>query len=65
MEVARHVQSTQNRKLVALLHYVKNSVSTAFLFCGDAKHSDILRGSSHVHCYLLLLFSQSKPIFIV
>ena len=28
------------------------SVANAFVFCCDAKHSDILRGPSHVDCYL-------------
>ena len=31
MEVARHVQSTQNRKLVILLHYIKKKVSQLLL----------------------------------
>ena len=26
-----------------------------FVFYCDAKHSDILRGSSHVHCYLFFM----------
>ena len=95
MEVARHVQSTQNRRLVIFLQYVNPlnadftkwsntlkqfvgnfptnclSVFDHFLrlaleglrkkcrncFCVlcDAKHLDILRGSSHVCCYLFLL----------
>ena len=28
------------------------SVAATFVFYCDAKHSDILRGSSHVYCYL-------------
>ena len=39
MNVARHVQSTQNMKL-------------GFMFYCYAKHSDILLGSSHDGCYL-------------
>ena len=31
MEVARHVQSTQNRKLVMFLKYIKKKVSELFL----------------------------------
>ena len=54
MEVARQVQSTQNRWLATFLEY-KESVSAAFVFCCDAKHSDIIWGFSHVHCYLLKL----------
>ena len=49
MEVARYVQSTQNRKLVI---FFAKSVAATFVFYCDAKHSDILRGSSHVYCYL-------------
>ena len=56
MEMARRVQSSQNKKLVIFFQYLKKSVATAFVFYCDAKHSDILRGSSHVLCYLLSLF---------
>ena len=52
MEVARHVQNTQNRKLVIFLQYVKKNCCNCFVFYCDAKHSDILRGSSHVRCYM-------------
>ena len=38
MEAARHVQSTQNRKLVKFLQYIKKSITTVF----DAKHSDMI-----------------------
>ena len=48
MEATRHVQSTQNRKLV------KKSIATSFVLYCDLKHSDILWASSHVCCYLLL-----------
>ena len=47
MEVARHVQSTQDRKL-------KKCVATAVVFYCDPKHSDTLQGYSHVCCYLFL-----------
>ena len=53
MEVARHVQNTQNRKLVIFLQYIKKNCRNCFVFYCDAKHSDILWGSSHVCCYLL------------
>ena len=36
MEVARHVQSTKNRKLEV------NNIATAFVFYCDAYHLDIL-----------------------
>ena len=49
MEVAKQVQSTQNRKLVIFLQY---RCRNAFVFYYDAKHSDILLGSFHVHRYL-------------
>ena len=32
--------------------YKEKGVATALVFYYDAKHSDILWGSSHVHCYL-------------
>ena len=54
MEVARHVQSTQNRKLLIFLQYMKKKVLQLLLCCCDAKHSDI-QGSSQVRCYLLHL----------
>ena len=58
MEVARHVQNTQNRKLVIFLQYIKKNCRNCFVFYCDAKHSDILWGSSHVHCYLLNLIQR-------
>ena len=45
MEMARHVQSTQNRKLLIFFQYIKKSVTTALVFYFDAKHSDIFWGS--------------------
>ena len=51
MEVVRHVQ---NWKLVMFLQYIKKNCRNCFVFYCDAKHSDILWGSSHVHCYLLI-----------
>ena len=50
MEVARYVQSTQNKKLVIFLQ----RVFSIFVFYFDVNHSDILRGSSHVYftCFL-------------
>ena len=54
MEVVRYVESTQNKKLVIVLEYLKRKVfATAFLFYCDVKHSDILWWSSHVRPYLL------------
>ena len=50
LKVAKHVQSTQKRKFVKCLQYI----ATVFAFYDDAKHSDTLRGSSHVCCYLFL-----------
>ena len=55
MEVARHVQNTQNMKLVKFLQYIKKkSIATAFVFYFEAKHSDALWDSSHIRCYLSL-----------
>ena len=45
MEMARHVQSTQNRKLLIFFQYIQKSVTTALVFYFDAKHSDIFWGS--------------------
>ena len=53
MELTRHVQNTQNRKLAIFLQYIRKNVATALFYC-DAKHLDILQGSSHVCCYLFL-----------
>ena len=36
------------------------SVATTFVFYCDAKHSDILLGSSHVYCYL---FPRTARVF--
>ena len=47
MEVDRHVQSTQKRKFVVFLQYIKRKLLQLL----DAKHSDILWESSHVRCY--------------
>ena len=54
MKVDRHVQSTQKRKLVNLLQYIRQSIATVFVFYCEAKHSDTLLGSSHDCCYLFL-----------
>ena len=62
MEVVRHVQSTQNMKLVIFLEYIIKSVTTVFVFYCDAKHSDVLRGSTHVHCHFLKI---NSGIFIL
>ena len=35
-------------------YIILKSVTTAFVFFCDAKHLDILRGSNHVCCYLLI-----------
>ena len=58
MEAARHVQNTQNSKLVIFLQYIKKNCCNYFVFYCDAEHSDILRGSSHVFCYLFYLEFQ-------
>ena len=59
MKVTRHVQSTQNRKLVTFLKYLKKTVSRLlFVFYCDAKHSDILRVSSHVGCANQIAFHK-------
>ena len=52
-EVARHIQSNENRKLIMLfsIHQEKIAATATALSC-DAKYSDILQESSHVHFYL-------------
>ena len=64
MEVARHVQNTQNRNLVIFLQYMKKNSCNYFVFYCDAKHSDILWGSSHVRCYLFWLTHHSSLLLI-
>ena len=56
MEVARHVQSTQNKKLVMFFQYIKKKLLQLFL-CSIVmqKKSGILRGSSQVRCYLFYI----------
>ena len=54
MEVNRHNQGSQNRKFVIFLQYLKKKFCNFVFYC-DAKNSDILRGSSHVLCYLFLI----------
>ena len=63
MEVVRHVQSTQNMKLIIFLEYIIKSVTTVFVFYCDAKHSDVLRGSTHVRCYFLKIISGIFILF--
>ena len=42
MGAGRHVQSTQSRKLVKFLKYIKKKcVATAFVFYGEAKNFDV------------------------
>ena len=64
-ELARHVQNTQNRKLVVFLQYIKKSCRDCFVLYWDTKHSDIWQGSSHVCCYIfssvILCFSFFMP----
>ena len=52
-EVARYIQSIQNRELVIFLQYIKKKVSQQlFVFYFDAEYSDISHG---VLSYSLLL----------
>ena len=53
MEVARYVQSTQNRKLVMFFQYIKKKVLQLLLFSIVMQNISIFYwGCSHVHCYL-------------
>ena len=55
MEVTRHVQSTQNRKLVIFLQYMMKKVFK-LLFCFVLMQNILIfyGGSRNVHSYLLL-----------
>ena len=67
MEVGRHVQNIQ-KKLIIFLQFIKKKEETAFVFYCDVKHLHILRGSSHVCCYLFLsvtIFSIITTLFDV
>ena len=61
-KVARQVQNTRNKKLVVFLQYIKKNCHNCFVFYCDAKHSDILRGSSHVRCYLFCKLSTVSTV---
>ena len=56
VEVTRHVQNTQNTKLVIFLQFIKKSCPNYVVLYCDAKHSDFLWGSSLVHCYLFKFY---------
>ena len=64
LEVARLVRNTQNRKLVILLQYIKKNCRNCFVFYCDEKHSDILRRSNHIRCYLTFTDVQSYSLLI-
>ena len=67
VEVGKHVQNIQ-KKLIIFLQFIKKKEETAFVFYCEAKHSHILRGSSHVCCYLFLsvtIFSMIATPFDV
>ena len=58
-----NMTSTQNRKLVIFLQYIKkNFFATPFMSYYDAKHSDIWWGSSHVCCYLMRRYLEINYI---
>ena len=54
IKVARHVQSTEKRKLLNFSNIFRKFIATVFVFYCDAKHSDTWLGSSNVCCYLFL-----------
>ena len=55
IELARHAQSMQDRKLVEFFKYIKKkSIATAFVFHSDVKHSD----TGFQSCSLLLVFGR-------
>ena len=67
MEVARDVQYIQIRKLVIFFQFIKKNYRNCFVLYCDAKHSDVLRGSNHVRCYLFcniwVMFSNISRIY--
>ena len=58
MEVARHVQIVQNRKLIIFLQYIFKKKVLQLLLCSIViqNYSIVifLRGPTHVRCHLLL-----------
>ena len=65
VDVTRHVQSILNRKLVIFLQYIIKSFGTAFVSYCDARCSDILWGSSHVLCHMLVRKLNSLKISLL
>ena len=53
LNVARHVQSIQERKFLTFLQCIATAFVMLLFYC-DAKHSDPLGVSSHVCSYLFL-----------
>ena len=57
----------QIRRLVIFFPYIKKKafcfLITAFGFCCDVKHLVVLWGSSHVCCYLFLVYSKMGAVF--
>ena len=63
MEAARHIQSTQNGKLVILLHYIKKkSVATAFVFYCDATNIYCIKLSQVSSKQYRLCMQQGIPL---
>ena len=66
MGMTKHSQSTQNNNFTISLQYLRKKVWRELLFCSIVmqKHSDVLRRTSHVHCYLLLMFCTKEVFFV-
>ena len=61
MELARHVQNTQNRKLVIFLQYIRKNIATAL--CSIVMQNiQILQGSV---MFVVTCFSQIDVISII
>ena len=66
MEVARHVQSTQNRKLVIFLQYIKKKMSQLHMFSIVMENIQIFYGGPVMFvatCSVAMLLLSLKQVF--
>ena len=65
MEVARHVQSTQNRKLVILLHYIKKKVSQLLLCSIVMQNIQIFYGGPVMFVVTYYYFHKANQYYCI